>query len=333
MQKRLRIHSTARLPLRWARRPAWIYFSLLGIVLILGIGVALSVVVARQTGDLLNQSDQSRSDVMRNAFQYQADSLTKLWTGIVQAIAAIVLAIGGYFTWRNLRMTQQTLKATQDKLEVDRETQITNRFAQAIQQLGAVMQNGDPNLEVRLGGIYALERVARDSPGDHWTIMEILTAYVRQNARLASAVDDTAASPLPGNPKQPSGALRTDIQACLTVIGRRTLSDEREEGRLDLHGSDLHRAELFNAYLKRADLRGACLVGANLTDADLSEADLTDADVTEASFWHTKLRRASLIRAQATRARFGGAQLEDSALDSTHLESAFIEQQQVYCAD
>ncbi len=38
------------------------------------------------------------------------------------------------------------------------------------------------NLEVRLGGIYALERIARDSPKDHWTIMEVLTAYVRENS-------------------------------------------------------------------------------------------------------------------------------------------------------
>src|SRR5712691_8827678 len=81
---------------------------------------------------------------------------------------------------------QRTLKATQDKLEVDREAQITNRFTQAIGQLGAELKDGRPNLEVRLGGIYALERIARDSPRDHWTIMEILTAYVRQNAPWTS---------------------------------------------------------------------------------------------------------------------------------------------------
>src|SRR5207248_11751254 len=81
----------------------------------------------------------------------------------------------GVIAWRNLR-------ATQAKLDVDREAQITNRFTQAIGQLGAELKDGKPDLEVRLGGIYALERIARDSSRDHWTIMEVLTAYVRQNA-------------------------------------------------------------------------------------------------------------------------------------------------------
>jgi hypothetical protein len=67
----------------------------------------------------------------------------------VAALAAGVIA------WRNLQ-------ATQARLELDREAQITHRFTQAIWQLGAELKNGKPNLEVRLGGIYALERIARD---------------------------------------------------------------------------------------------------------------------------------------------------------------------------
>ena len=58
---------------------------------------------------------------------------------------------------------------------------ITDRFTKAIEQLGK-LDGERPNIEVRLGAIYALERIAIDSPRDQWTIMEILTAYVRQNA-------------------------------------------------------------------------------------------------------------------------------------------------------
>jgi len=39
-----------------------------------------------------------------------------------------------------------------------------------------------PNTEVRLGAIYALEKLARDYEPLHWPIMEILCAYVRKNA-------------------------------------------------------------------------------------------------------------------------------------------------------
>jgi len=34
-------------------------------------------------------------------------------------------------------------------------------------------------LDLRLGGIYALERIARDSEADRATIAEVLTAYIR----------------------------------------------------------------------------------------------------------------------------------------------------------
>jgi hypothetical protein len=40
----------------------------------------------------------------------------------------------------------------------------------------------EPNLEVRIGSIYALERIARDSDRDHIQIMEIVCAYVRKNS-------------------------------------------------------------------------------------------------------------------------------------------------------
>jgi hypothetical protein len=39
-----------------------------------------------------------------------------------------------------------------------------------------------PNTEVRLGAIYALEKLAQDYLPLHWQIMEILCAYVRKNA-------------------------------------------------------------------------------------------------------------------------------------------------------
>ena len=44
-----------------------------------------------------------------------------------------------------------------------------------------------PNIEVRIGGLYALERIAQDSDRDHIQIMEILCAYIRTTPRPAAA--------------------------------------------------------------------------------------------------------------------------------------------------
>ena len=76
---------------------------------------------------------------------------------MAQIIGGAVLLCGLYFTSQTLRVSQ--------------EGQITDRFTKAIGQLG------DTHLEVRLGGIYALERIAKDSEKDHWTVMEVLTAF------------------------------------------------------------------------------------------------------------------------------------------------------------
>jgi hypothetical protein len=86
------------------------------------------------------------------------------------------------FTWRNLR---QTRESTQRTLELTEQNQITERFTRAIDQLGETDDNGNPRLEIRLGGIYALERIDKESPerAYHSTVMEVLTAYVRENYR------------------------------------------------------------------------------------------------------------------------------------------------------
>jgi hypothetical protein len=99
-----------------------------------------------------------------------AEQKQALVVTLAQILGGAALLSGLYFTWRTL--------------QVNREGQITERFTRAIDQLGATDDDGNPRLEIRLGGIYALERIARDSPGrDYSTVMEILTAYVRENAR------------------------------------------------------------------------------------------------------------------------------------------------------
>jgi hypothetical protein len=96
-------------------------------------------------------------------------------TTLLQALAGGVFLLGAYFTYRQLRVT--------------REGQITDRYTKAVDQLGR------EHLDVRLGGIYALERIARDSPDDRATIEEVLTAYVRGHASWP---------PLPSTPAEPT---------------------------------------------------------------------------------------------------------------------------------
>jgi len=90
--------------------------------------------------------------------------------GGVLAIVGITLA------HRRIRALERQVQVGQEQLQVAQEGQITERFTRAIEQLGS------QEMAIRLGGIYALERIANDSDKDYWPIIETLTAYVRERA-------------------------------------------------------------------------------------------------------------------------------------------------------
>jgi hypothetical protein len=279
---------------------------IVALVVALGLGIALSLYQLAQTEPLMRQADalpagDARVARQREVLQFQADNLTKIWTTIVQAVVGVVLAVGAVATWRNLQVAQ--------------EGQLTTRFTQAIDQLGAET-DGKPNLEVRLGGIYALERIARDSPRDHWTIMQILTAYVRQNARWTTQFppDGAVSSPEDAPREQPwegeePPRLRTDIQAILKVIRNRRPKRPEPAG-VDLRGTDLCREFLRGAPLEGAYLMGTHLEGANLRGAHLLRANLRDAHLKGADLAGAHLAGANLRGAHLEGAQLAGADLQ-----------------------
>jgi hypothetical protein len=161
--------------------------------------------------------------------------------------------------------------------QLAREGHVTDRYTKAIEQLGS------DRLDVRLGEIYALERIMIDSARDHPTIVDVLAAFVRERAPARSHVPAVAPSPDPdaaGKPEQyPRPA--TDAQAAVTVLGRRP-AGRTERGPVDLTraylaDADLTGANLTGANLANATLDGAYLGGANLFSADLAGAYLANA--------------------------------------------------------
>ncbi len=210
----------------------------------------------------------------------------------IQFLGGAFFLLGVYFTWRNLRLAQ--------------EGQITQRFNDAIEHLGS------DKAEVRLGGIYALARIARDSPKDHMPVMSVFCSYVREATKRA-----------------PDEPVTSEIQAILTMIARRTVEHESDDDRIDLSGSYipgvnlsgaqfervcLDGTDLSRATLDRALLRGAALRGAVLEDAFLRYADLRDTDLTGAD-----LRAAALRGVLLDGANIFGAKLEGASLLRTDM--------------
>ncbi|WP_347276939.1 pentapeptide repeat-containing protein [Coleofasciculus sp. FACHB-64] len=197
-------------------------------------------------------------------------------------------------------------KAALKNAEAAQDKQITERFTKAIELLGS------ENISIRLGGIYALERIAKDSVKDHWTIMEVLTAFVRENAPLKELKEEEIQ-------QEQSPKIPTDIQAALTVIGRRDVEKDPNNQRLYLRNTNLERANLNGANLQGALLLGANLQGALLLGANLQEASLREANLQETFLLGANLQGASLFGANVQGVNLGLAQ----NLKQAQIERAF----------
>lgn len=138
-----------------------------------------------------------------------------------------------------------------------RDGQFTDRCTAAVTKLGSNAE------EVWIGGMYALQRLAHDSPRDAPSVVQVLAAYVRSHT--ADADEGGKGTSRPAN----------DVAAALAIL----VSPLAKGVPLDLHG----------AYLSGADLSGADMAGANLTDADLTDAVLGNADLTRADLSGTIL--------------------------------------------
>ncbi len=229
-----------------------------------------------------------------------------------QLVGGLVLLFGLYLTYKRITVTERNVQVAQ-------EGQITERFTRAIEQLG------NRKRVIRLGGIYALERIAKDSADDHWTIMEVLTTYVRENAPWPEEKQESEQNQKSKEKiiKKPSEPTKTpaDIQAILTVIGRRQWID-KEKNFINLDNTNLHKANLYKANLSKADLTDANLSNANLVDANLVEANLTDADLSGANLTEANLFRADLSGADLSRANLSRANLTAANLAGANLSRA-----------
>ncbi len=230
------------------------------------------------------------------------------------ARSTLAQILGGVFVLVGLYFTGESLKNSQETLRVSEEGQITERFTKAIDQLGKAddPQKGETYLAIRLGGIYALERIARDSEKDHWPIMQILTAFVREKSSWSEDGDIRDVMQIPG-----------DVQAVMSVLGWRTRTymeggEGDKDKRLDLRNTDLRGlvlkggghlegANLENAHLDRALLREIHLENALLTKATLRDVDLFGAHLSGAVFKDADLTGTDLMNSDITPAQLASA--------------------------
>ena len=219
---------------------------------------------------------------------------------LAQMLGGIAVGVGIYFAWGNLK--------------ISREVQITESFTRAIEQLG------NEKIEVRLGGIYALERISAQYQKDHWRMIEILTSFVRIN----SPVKDEDLTTIEED--QPQNKVKIDTQAVLTIIGRRNYAFFMGESRLiNLSGLNLQEAFLNGANLGGVYFCKSNLKGANCLLADLHDSDFESANASGAYFNGAYLKNSDFKGANLEGAHFEGANLKGAKFEGANLKGANFE--------
>ncbi|GAB2802230.1 hypothetical protein GCM10027176_03410 [Actinoallomurus bryophytorum] len=232
-----------------------------------------------------------RLELLHRERQRDADERERRRQSRHQWFNSVGILFGVLFTAAGLVATALTWRTGQGELRTAREGQITDRYTKATEQLGS------PGRDVRTGAIYALERIAGDSPRDRLTIVDVLAAFVREH-------DPAASVPAAKLPTEPD----TDVLAALTVLGRIPHSH---------HFTDLHATRIPGSQIPTADLSGMNLFAANLSHGDLINAKLRYTNLT-----HVNLTRADLDSANLTGASLRGADLTGANLKGTNLSDA-----------
>ncbi len=247
-----------------------------------------------------------------------------------EARRTTVALLAGAFAGVSIFYTARTYRLSQRTQELARDGVITDRYSKAVEQLGHA------SVEVRLGGIFALERLARDSVSDAPTIAEVLSAFVRSRAgavnRGQRAHHDDGAAVVP----------EEDVAAAVLVLARRDPSADQvidlrsvSLRRIRLRGArfshaafmraDLSEALLEGADLSRAVLTASRLDGAVLSRADLQESRLNAVSADSADFSAADLGRAKVAGSSLVNARFTGASLMAADFTGSDLSGASLD--------
>jgi uncharacterized protein YjbI with pentapeptide repeats len=250
------------------------------------------------------------------------DNFRKTLSQLIGGAAVLVGAAFAYY------QSQIAIEQSQTAVNASRDLLISQQVSRGFEQLGSTVT------PTRLGGVYALEGVMNTSEQYHWSIVEALSAVLRDESPVSAPQEKRVSS---------------FLQTIVTVLGRRNTRPFLVEryykidlSQTNLRAMDLGRADFSRAIFRGADLSGAYLRRSNLSHCDLrnvslrdaflkdinlyfaglSHADLTSADLTDASLVFARLSFAKFDGAKLIRANLSRANLSDTDLGGADLTGA-----------
>ena len=259
----------------------------------------------------------------------------------ILALVALQVAV-----WRST-VAERQADAAQQQVDSSRQSLLNERYQKGAEMLGSEV------LSVRLGGIYALGRLALEHPEQyHIPIVLLFCAFVRQppepkeDRHSYHDNSDSMTSHIENILKRtPVGE---DVTTIIKWIGARKNSQRSIEWQggvvlsvdganlrgiklsdvdladLNLTNVDLSNSELDNVRLSRACMKHTRMIGARVTDSNLSKANMSDADAGSAQFKYVELTDANLENADMSSALLSGCDLSRATLNEADLSDVTL---------
>ncbi len=227
---------------------------------------------------------------------------------VASALPGVAALVALLFTW--MQVSQNT-----KEVRISEHGEVTNRLNSAVQNLASA------NPDIRLGGIYALDRIMQDSPRDEPAVVSILSAYMHKIS--------------PRNPQSKEPAISSDLKAAVSVMGDRP-EGSRAGPLVNLENVDLHkldadelvtlkaqtRINFRDARLTSVDLKDAKLGQIDFTGAAMERADLSGSELNETPFKKSDLPGSNMKNIQCVGSDFTGALLFDADLSGANFNPA-----------
>ena len=230
--------------------------------------------------------------------------------------------VGGIVLIWQVRIANRRATALERTAALGEKGNITERFKNAIEHLGSDSES------IRMGGIYGLYHVARESREYADTVLKIICVHVKSIMAASEYVKK----------EEPSN----EIAAILDILFPIDFSDGEQDDRLfarveisnwHLHGADFIYRNMRDVMGTRVNLSSANLWRARLSNVLFSMTDLSEADLSEADLSGADLSGADLSAANLSKANLSGANLEEANLEEANLSKADLSKANLDRAD
>jgi uncharacterized protein YjbI with pentapeptide repeats len=317
-----------------------------GLALVMAIGAAVAtlalfvLLVWRGPIHELKDVKRARNDLIAEKEAKLAELRISSRTSFAQLVGGVLLigtlAVTAYQANASREAADEARKAADRNLSLARDTQLTERFARAVDQLASRSNKGTAEVDVRVGALFSLRRIAQDSDRDLQVILHTVAHYIKQNARRK--LSRSSEAPCNLQRAVPRRNLRPDVELAVRHILPLLASAWREQGgasqppapglqssnfrgmnlgRLKLEGLDISGSTFRDANIGLSTFVGvkafnvgfqnACLLGVDFSDprndfraADLRGADLENAKLPAEFFKEVGAEKNCLYRSPMT---------------------------------